>query len=236
MSKNNPLVTQCLEKIPREALQEYQDVVRQYVKGRQDVYALYRGEKLYYVGLAGNLRNRLKHHLRDRHSQSWNRFSVYLTIGDRHLKELESLILRIVKPSGNKQRGKFVKAEDLRRRFRQAIREAHRRTEDCIVGRTLAEPSATSTGRRRGLQQQTGRRPALAMYKDRPKTLKATFKGKVVKAYVRKDGSITCAGKVFLSPSMAAAAACRRRTCNGWIFWNFERSPGDWVTLAELRK
>ena len=64
-----------------------------------------------------NLRGRLAHHLKDRHHDSWNRFSVYLTIGDSHLRELESLILRIVKPAGNKQKGKFAKSEDLRRRL-----------------------------------------------------------------------------------------------------------------------
>jgi len=76
-----------------------------------NVYALYKRSKLYYVGLAKDL----KAHLNDRHGQSWDRFSVYLTIGDEHLKELESLILRIVKPKGNKVKGKFAKSQDLRR-------------------------------------------------------------------------------------------------------------------------
>ena len=34
---------------------------------------------------------------------------MYLTVGDVHLRELEALILRIVKPIGNKQKGKFPK-------------------------------------------------------------------------------------------------------------------------------
>lgn len=66
MPKRAPLVTQHLERISREALEEYQDIVKKFVRGRQGVYALYRGEKLYYVGLASNLRNRLRHHLKDR--------------------------------------------------------------------------------------------------------------------------------------------------------------------------
>ena len=94
MAKRKPLVSQHLENISRQALEKYQNVVRRYVRRRQGVYALYRRGKLYYVGLASNLRSRLAHHLRDRHRDSWDRFSVYLTIGDSHLKELESLILR----------------------------------------------------------------------------------------------------------------------------------------------
>ncbi len=94
MAKHTPLVSQYLEKISRSVLEKYQGIIREYVAKRHGVYALYRGNRLYYVGLASNLRNRLRHHLRDRHGQSWDRFSVYLTIGDSHIKELESLVLR----------------------------------------------------------------------------------------------------------------------------------------------
>jgi len=100
MPKRTPLVCQHLENIARQALEKYQDIIRNYVRHRHGVYALYRREKLYYVGLASNLRTRLSHHLKDRHGHSWDRFSVYLTIGDNHLRELESLLLRIVKTPG----------------------------------------------------------------------------------------------------------------------------------------
>ncbi len=106
-----------MENISRQALEKYQHIIRQYVRQRHGVYALYRRSRLYYVGLASNLRTRLTHHLKDRHSQSWDRFSVYLTIGDSHLRELESLLLRIAKTKGNKQKGRFPKSEDLRRRL-----------------------------------------------------------------------------------------------------------------------
>lgn len=96
MARRTPLVCQHLENISRHALEQYQDIIRDYVRHRQGVYALYRRGKLYYVGLASNLRSRLAHHLKDRHGDSWDRFSVYLTIGDSHLRELESLILQIV--------------------------------------------------------------------------------------------------------------------------------------------
>jgi len=233
MSKPTPLVTQHLEKIDRHALEEYQDIVRRYVRGRQGVYALYRDNKLYYVGLAGNLRNRLKQHLKDRHSESWNRFSVYLTIGDSHLKELESLILRIVTPSGNKQRGKLMKSEDLREKFRRAIRELHRKREDKIIG---GIPGDIDPIRENLPQDKSGRVPVLSVYTNRPKILRAKFKRKTIWAHIRKDGSIRCNGEVYLSPSLAAAAACKRKTCNGWTFWSYERSPGDWVKIDELRK
>src|ERR1051326_1460769 len=114
MRKPAALVCQYLENISREALEKYQGVVRRYVRSRQGIYALHRGSKLYYVGLATDLHVRLKQHLDDHHAESWDRFSVYLTIGDQHLRELECLILRIVKPSGNKIKGNFANSENLR--------------------------------------------------------------------------------------------------------------------------
>ena len=57
------LVCQHLENVSREALEKYQDIIKRYVKGRHGIYALFRRNRLYYVGLATNLRNRLKIHL-----------------------------------------------------------------------------------------------------------------------------------------------------------------------------
>jgi len=94
-------------------LEEYQDVIRSFVRSRNGVYALYRRGKLYYVGLASSLLGRLKMHLRDRHGDTWDRFSVYLTIGPAYMKEIESVLVRISDPPGNKQRGKFIRSENL---------------------------------------------------------------------------------------------------------------------------
>ena len=55
MKRNAQLVCQHLENISRAALEEYQNIIRQYVRGRHGIYVLYRKGKLYYVGLATNL-------------------------------------------------------------------------------------------------------------------------------------------------------------------------------------
>ena len=233
MAKRNPLVTQHLERISREALEEYQDIVKKFVRGRQGVYALYRRDKLYYVGLASNLRNRLRHHLKDRHGQAWDKFSVYLTIGDSHLKELESLILRIIKPSGNRMAGKFVKSDDLRQKFRYAVRQMHRRWEDEMIGKA---PAAENILRRKTEKREVGMAPILSKYENLPKSLRAKYKGKTLRAFVRNDGSIAFKGKRYLSPSSAGAVAKGKSACNGWAFWYFQRSPGDWVKLDTLRR
>ena len=102
MAKQKSLVLQHLEDISWRVLEDYLQVIKDMIRGRAGVYALYRRKKLYYVGLATNLMGRLKSHLKDRHHGSWDRFSVYLTMKDEHMKELESLLLRIVNPVGNK--------------------------------------------------------------------------------------------------------------------------------------
>lgn len=181
------------------------------------------------MGLASNLRSRLGHHLRDRHQDSWDRFSVYFTIGDTHLKELEALILRIVKPAGNKVKGKFAKCEDIRKKFAREVRLRQRNELRSLLGKGVAEEA-------RKEEVQELRRPAMASYVNTPMKLRALFKGKTIAARVRRDGLIRFKGRVYTSPSLAASVACKRATCNGWTFWQYERAPGDWVQLNELRK
>jgi hypothetical protein len=49
--RRKPVVTQHLEKASARLLEKHQDVLREYIKGKHGVYALYKGERLYYVGL-----------------------------------------------------------------------------------------------------------------------------------------------------------------------------------------
>jgi len=231
MARHAPLVCQHLENISRQALEKYQDTIRRYVRNRHGVYALYRRSKLYYVGLASNLRTRLGHHLKDRHGQSWDRFSVYLTIGDSHLRELESLLLRIVKTKGNKHSGKFARSEDLRRKFKNDIKLSWLLEIEDLMGTAPRRPAPKPKP-----APINGRAAVLASYNTRSMKLRARFKGATLTARVRKNGQVAFQGKLFTSPSLAAAAACKRPTCNGWTFWQYERAPGDWVPLDALRK
>jgi len=228
--RRGALVSQYLEGISRTALAEYQQFFREQARRRNGVYALYRKKKLYYVGLARDLRGRLKTHLRDKHGESWDRFSMYLTVGDDHIKELESLVLRIVRPTGNRQGGKFAEAQNLRREFTRRVKQDAAAHLSELLG---VEKSATVAKPRSG-----GAKTAiLAEYVTRPLSLRARYKGRLLKARVLRTGVISFGGKRFLSPSMAACAALpHRRAINGWYFWTYERAPGDWVRLRELRK
>ncbi|MGA3325781.1 MAG: hypothetical protein ABSF45_15015 [Terriglobia bacterium] len=230
MPKPTQLVCQHLENISRDALEKYEHIIRRYVVRRQGVYALYRRGKLYYVGLASNLRWRLNAHLKDRHGHSWDRFSIYITIGDKHLKELESLLLRVVKPKpvGNEQKGKFVSSEDLLRQFRRDIKAYQRAELGALVGQN-SDVEAPQKPR-----DALGRGVPLAKYVTEPFNIRARFKGKTVRAHVRRDGTIRFRGRIYKSPSAAGSAVCKR-ACDGWWFWKYERAPGDWVRLNVLK-
>lgn len=242
----NNLVCQYLENISRKALEKYQDIIKKYVRGRHGVYALYCKNKLYYVGLASNLRPRLRHHLRDRHAQTWDSFSVYLTVGNQHLYELETLLLRIIKPRGNVQKGKFKKAEDLRREFRKDITKAQSiELEELFCSEIATFHKNVRLEKSLRVTRIKGRKPILAPFVDHRFHIRLRYKGKLYIAHVRRNGSIAFAkesaeasrlqGKIFMSPSLAAAAVTRH-TMNGWTAWMYERAIGDWVPLNELRK
>ena len=228
--RRSSLVSEYLEGISRAALAEYQKFFRERARKRNGVYALYRGKRLYYVGLARDLRGRLRQHLKDRHGPSWDRFSMYLTIGDDHIRELESLVLRIVHPVGNSQIGKFGRATNLRRLFARRVREDHKRRLDELLGRGAVKTTKSAAAPQ-------GRLPVLAQYVRGRIRLRGHYKGKLVRAHVLQGGQISHAGQRFNSPSLAAYAAIgRKRPINGWSFWTYERAPGDWVRLAELRR
>src|SRR5688500_14618551 len=99
MSKRSPdLLIGFLEQISWRVLDEYRESGRDVIRRKSGVYALYKHDKLYYVGLASNLMGRVNGHLKDRHRGAWDRFSVYLTTNRADIKPLESLLLRIARP------------------------------------------------------------------------------------------------------------------------------------------
>jgi excinuclease UvrABC nuclease subunit len=131
MSKQKHLVAQHLENISGEILQDYADVIKEFIRGKAGVYALYKEQKIYYVGLASNLMNRLKVHLTDRHKGLWDRFSVYLAAHDEHMKELESLLLKIYKPEGNRASGSFIQSKNLKSNLNKRIEKLMITIEHC---------------------------------------------------------------------------------------------------------
>lgn len=232
------LVVQYVERISRRFLESYPKIISELVRRKHGIYALYKGNRLYYVGLASNLRNRLRRHLRDKHGATWDRFSMYLTLSDEHLRELESLVLCIANPKGNVQAGKFKKAKNLKRFIKSKIREMWKLEQRDLFGEDMILLQKAKAELK---QKDLG---VLAPFVRTRFHIRFEYKGKLYKAHVLKNGWITfdnrsaeykrLKGKKFRSPSMAGRAVTGH-ACDGWMHWIYRNSKGEWVTLDELR-
>ena len=224
----NGFVREYLERVSWRVLDKYQPILRTMIRKHAGVYALYKGEKLYYVGLATNLMGRVNHHLRDRHHKKWDRFSVYLTTDDDHIRPLEALVLRIVDPQGNKVKGRLRGARELARVLKRAIEERARDETAALLGGRFV------SHRRRFKSRTTRGSLVLAGLVERRLKLVARHKGRRYMASLRRDGRISYKGRIYDSPSRAARVVLGHGA-NGWSFWRFRDPKGKWVRLAVLK-
>jgi hypothetical protein len=197
-------VHQHLENVSRSLLEDHPELVREFIGRNAGIYALFRKGKLYYVGLATALRSRLKAHVKNRHANSWDSFSIYLTIKDQHLREIEALLLRIAKPQGARQRGKLAQSRDMRRRIAQAIRRKQHSEVSSLFGKGTAPLSDT----------QGGDSKVMKLLPQGAK-IRGTLNKEVFRARVRRNGTVRFRGVSYKSLSLAAHAAAKRRM-NGW--------------------
>lgn len=222
------LVHRHLERVSRNLLERHLDVVKEFIGRNHGIYALYKGDKLYYVGLASGLVGRLKSHRKNRHGDAWDKFSVYLTVKTQHTKEIESLVLQIASPKGNAVGGKPAGSKDMLR----AIKKAVRQKQDREVNALFERRSSRSEKPIRAISKD---QKALQKLLPKGARLRAVLHGKVYPARARRDGRIRFGGKVYNSLS-SAAGKVRGRPSNGWWLWRVERGRGNWVRLLEIKR
>ena len=226
------LVNEYVENISADLFDsKYMKIIRGFIKKKQGIYALYKGKELYYVGLASWMSLRLKQHLNDRHAGKWDRFSIYLTEDIKFLKEMETLVLRIANPRGNKLPGKFVGAVNMKSEIRKAYNAEKKKEEESLFGRKKRTLKTIPI-------KKTKRKTKSSQFKDiipAPCTIKMKYKNKEYIAKVLKDGTIKYKNKIYKSPSMAAMEI-RGLKSNGWRWWKYKNKKGEWVYIDELRK
>ena len=214
---SRPLVLGYLEQISSSVFSKFSGQVTSLVGKRHGIYALYRNSKLYYIGLATNLRSRVKHHLKDKHAGKWNKFSLYLVRKVDHIRELETIVMRMASPAGNTTRGRLPRAENLKFELLSRVKLEQKRQISKLVGeRVRRDISRVGIKRKKGLKRAGG--PVLAPYiKKNGFRLRGRYKGQDFVAKVYRSGSIGFQGAVYNSPSVAGQAA-RNRSTNGWTF------------------
>ncbi len=227
--RKNTVFLGHLEDISWKALENYHEILREMIRGKAGLYALYRNNTLYYVGLASNLMGRLNAHLRDRHNGRWDRFSVYLTKTGSNLKELESLVLRIIRRSGNAVSGKLVRSQNLYPELNHRAKELEPHRRATILGGQVARTFIKNRANRyKGSM-------ALEGVTDRGMRIFGFHNDTKHTAVLRKDGATRYKGKRYDSPSAAATAAVGRGR-NGWHFWSHRDDRGELSKLIKLKR
>lgn len=232
--KSKPIVEAYLERIGQKVFTDFSSVITEIIKRHQGIYALYKKDKLYYIGLASNLKNRIKHHLNDKHKNYWTHFSLYIISKQEHIKEFESVILRIAYPKGNRQKGKLAGSKNIRPLLKKKLNAEWKRKRSEIL----------NTKKPAKLKKKTKRKFTKTPKSDRPlkgvfpggKVLYAKYKAKEHKAWVNRLGRIRFNGKYYDTPTAAGKAIITKGAINGWNFWKYKDKSGELRKIADLRK
>ena len=230
---SRPIVAGHLEKIGSNVFDNYSSVIKELIKGNQGIYALYKKDRLYYVGLASNLKSRINAHNKDKHQNKWTHFSLYIIRKEDHIKEIESLVLRISYPKGNSVRGKLKQSKDLRPLLKRKIKE-----EQIIqLGGFFGGKNRPFGKTKKRMKNKNGERPLQGLLKGYQR-IYCTYKGKDHRAKVLPNGVVELipSGKRFDSPSMAGIAVIKKKTINGWKLWKYKNKNGELVYIDTLRR
>ncbi len=234
--KSRPIVVGHLEKISSGVFERYPEQITGLTEGTQGVYALYRRQKLYYIGLASDLKRRIKWHLKDKHKGKWDRFSLYIIRKTDQIREVESVVVRIAEPRGNKQRGRLGGSKNLVRKLDAAIKERQKEERRGMLGDGKGKAARKKVKKRRKKAKGKKEERPLKGFFPGGKRIYATYKGKDYKAWVYGGGSIRLNGKLYASPSMAGISVTKKKTINGWKFWKYKDKNGKLVYIDQLRK
>lgn len=232
--KDRGLVKGNLERISSKVFDFYHDEITELFGRQHGVYALYKKDRLYYVGLAKNLKGRVKHHLRDRHAKKWDSFSLYLIRNVNYLRELESLLVHISEPKGNIARGRFARSENLLKVLDSMMEQRDRNRREEMLAGSKRRRATRKKQRRQKTARGWSEKPVLQGMFPKGTQLRKTYMGKRYTAVVDGDGKLRLRGKVFNSPSVAGGSITGRPT-NGWHFWTFRDKKGIWKKLNVLR-
>ncbi len=226
------LISGYLERISSKVFDDYHEQITALIGNQRGVYALYKKNHLYYVGLATNLRTRVKHHLKDRHAKKWDGFSLYLIRNVEHLHELESLLIRISEPRGNVKLGGFKRSQNLIHALKKSMEERNRlQIKQILAGRK----ERTKQSSKRNVKHTGGKgTPPLKGLLPPGTQLKRVYKGQEYVAQIDAEGKVHVEKEVYNSPSVAAIRITSRPT-NGWTFWRYQDKEGQWVKIDELR-
>lgn len=182
-----------LYKAPIAVLQEYDAVLADKIGNKGGIYILHQGKKIYYVGKATKLRQRIKQHFSDKHSHRWDAFSLYVVNDNRFLDSLERMLVTLIKPSGNstlfknEMRYKKELAKEIQLLQKQHLKE---------LFPDVLNPT---------------------------KTITRTYKGKSYKIVIKKNGDVIYNGKTYPSLTAVTRKITGSKNISGPRFWKIRK-------------
>ena len=203
------IITKKLQNIGISALENYSFLLTELIAEQPGIYALYKGDDLYYIGKAVNLKRRLSQHLKDRHHKKWDKFSLFIVNNEKHIDDLESLLITICEPKGNRIHP-HASIKDLKKEFANRIEAFHSDEKDLLFG----------------IQRSCSPRQTI--------NLSANYKGKQYKAVFNCKNYTVKYNQISYSTPSAAARAITNRYSNGLAFWKGKDKKGNSVPLKKL--
>ena len=124
-SSKGALIKGMSKRLPSIILENsvFRKRLKEIMKGYAGIYALYSKKELYYVGLTKNLFGRINWHLKDRHARKWDQFIIFRIKRVRFLKDIETLVTRLIDLKGNRQKGKLPPDSDINKILKDILKE-----------------------------------------------------------------------------------------------------------------
>ncbi|MCH2161375.1 MAG: GIY-YIG nuclease family protein [Phycisphaerales bacterium] len=229
-------IREHLEHINVKMFTESRADLKEVLFKKPGIYALYKKDRLVYVGKATNLFQRLQNHRRDRHAKTWDTFSAYVTKSNDVVHEVESLALRLAWPPANRKSGRFGKSTNLRPSLRAAFRERQRTEEIELLGKRRKASQRGEKASRKKKAASTADNPLANKFRSR-RVLRGSYKGKIYHAKLSRNGTLKVGNLTGLTPTGARKTAIRnfKSAYSGWKFWHYKDKAGEWRPIDELR-
>ena len=228
--KPRDLFSNRLEKVSKDIFKKHYPLITELIGDSPGIYALYDGNELYYVGKSTELRKRVRHHLRDRHLASWTHFSLYLVRREEHIHEMESLLVRIANPKGNRVVPQGRSTGALVKTLKRMIRQRYTEELDALFG-------SRSRHAKPRTKKHCNHPENLVGLVSKRAILFRQYKGRDYTARLSPKGTISFKGKTYASPTGAARAVIgANRAVSGWVFWYIKDAEGNWIRLEDYRE
>lgn len=124
-SMKGMLIKGMSRRLPAQILEDpaFRAALTKIMKNYSGIYALYKHNKLYYIGLTKNLHGRLNSHYKDKYPGRWDKFVIFRIKRVDYLKDIETLLLQVALPPGNSVTGHVPRDGDLNRVLKKIHRE-----------------------------------------------------------------------------------------------------------------